>query len=102
MAANPGPRKKTPHNGFAVVALSSVLLDALSQYNAGIEQSDGEELRKFVRLRLPSGTGKLPASIRLWNEKSGKERQANDLANVSPQPLNQFAASRSTAAVNPI
>lgn len=75
-------RKKTPHNGFAVVALSCVLVDALSQYHAGIEQSDGEEFRKFVRLRLPSGGGKLPASIRVWNEKTGKERQAVDFADV--------------------
>jgi hypothetical protein len=67
-------RKKTPHNGFAVVALSCVLVDALNQYHAGIERSTGRAFREFVRKRLPSHGGKFPTPIRVWDESKGKRR----------------------------
>jgi hypothetical protein len=75
-------RKKTPHNGFAVVALSCVLVDALSQYHAGIERSTGRAFKEFVRKRLPSHGGKFPTPIRVWDETKGKELQAVDFADV--------------------
>jgi hypothetical protein len=75
-------RKRSAHNGFAVVALACVLLDAISQYAAGIEQSDGRAFKDFVRTRLPSHGGKLPVPIRVWDERNGRERQAADFADV--------------------
>jgi hypothetical protein len=74
-------RKRSAHNGFAVVALACVLIDAMSQYCAGIEQSSGPQFKAFVRTRLPSHGGAFPAPIRVWDAK-GKEHKAIDLADV--------------------
>lgn len=75
-------RKSSAHNGFAVVALGCVLLDAMSQYCAGIEQSSGQAFKEFVRARLPSHKGKFSVPIRVWDERNGRERQAVDFADV--------------------
>jgi hypothetical protein len=75
-------RKRSGHNGFAVVALGCVMIDAMSQYWAGIEQSSGNAFKDFVRSKLPSHGAKFPATIRVWDEKAGKERQAVDFADV--------------------
>jgi hypothetical protein len=75
-------RKSSAHNGFAVVALGCVLLDAMSQYRAGIEQSTGRAFKEFVRTNLPSDGGRFPVPIRIWDEKQGRERQAVDFADV--------------------
>ena len=54
----------------------------MSQYWAGVEQGSGKAFKDFVRSRLHSHGGKFPAPIRVWNEKTGKEHRAVDLAEV--------------------
>lgn len=76
--------ESSPHNAFAAVALCCILVDALSQYEAGIERSDGPVFMDFVRRHLPSHGARFSSSIRMWNEtkKKNQEYQAHDFAEV--------------------
>src|SRR5689334_4031521 len=44
--------KRHRHRGFPTVALSCLLLDALSQYEAGVDISTGKTFKQFVRKRM--------------------------------------------------
>ena len=59
-----------------------MLLDAISQYRAGIEQSSGKAFKEFVRARLPSQGARFPTPIRVWDERKRRELQAVDFADV--------------------
>lgn len=75
-------RSKSAHNGFAVVALCCVLVDAMSQYEAGVAQSSGAVFKGFVRRRLAHLCTSFPVPIRTWNEKHGSQTSAGDFADV--------------------
>jgi hypothetical protein len=74
-------KRRKSHSGFTVVALGCVLIDTLSQYCAGIEQSSGDKFREFVRAKLPSSGGPFSTPIRTWNL-HGTEVSAKDFADV--------------------
>jgi hypothetical protein len=52
------------HFGFPVVALSSILIDTLSQYESGKQFSSRKIFIDFVERRMPAFAGKLPNPIR--------------------------------------
>src|SRR6266496_2718372 len=74
--------KRHNHRGFPVVALSCLLLDALSQYEHGLDMSDGRTFKSFVRKRMSKWCVAFATPIRVWNERTGKETKAVDFADV--------------------
>lgn len=52
------------HYSFPVVALTSVLIDTLSQYVSGAKESSRQYFMNFISNRMPNFTGQLPNPIR--------------------------------------
>src|SRR5438105_3622126 len=75
-------RRRSVHNGFPVVALGCVLLDALSQYAEGMEHSDGGAFTAFVRAKVPTANIRLPVPIRAWIERNNRSISLDDYADV--------------------
>jgi hypothetical protein len=76
--------KKTAHSGFPVVGLSCLLIDTLSQYEHGLDSSNGKTFCSFVRNRMRKWCTPFPIPIRIWNEKMRPptESPAKDFADV--------------------
>lgn len=72
---------KNFHFAFAVMALDCLLIDALSQFVAGIEASSGEEFKRFIRMRLP-GSYSAPLQVSIRHSDGKGERTLTDVADV--------------------
>jgi hypothetical protein len=55
---------KNGHHGFAVVALTSMLVDCLSQYQAGLPESDKCEFKNFLKANIPLAADSFRVPIR--------------------------------------
>lgn len=51
------------HYSFTVMAMTCLLIDALSQYRYGVLSSEGQHFKRFVKDFLPSYGGSLPSMI---------------------------------------
>ncbi len=71
------------HSSFTVMAMTCLLIDALSQYRYGELASDGCHFKRFVRDCLPSYKGSLPSSIWHYDNKfSPNGKELKDYAEV--------------------
>jgi hypothetical protein len=55
--------RQSGHYSFTTIAVTCLLIDALSQYRYGVLCSEGRHFKQFVRDFLPSYNGTLPAPI---------------------------------------
>lgn len=69
------------HFGFPVVALTSVLVDTLSQYEMGVPASHRQAFMDFISSRMPRFTGALPHPIRT-REPNGKSQTLENIEEV--------------------
>ena len=74
-------RNRAPHSAFVQTALCCVLIDTLSQYDAGTNSS-GSTFKSYVRSKLPHLCVPFPTPIRTWDEKRNRETSAKDFADV--------------------
>ena len=72
--------KASSHFGFAVMALNSILIDALSQYYAGQQSSSQTVFKDFLRAQIPEFAQQLPSAIRY--QFNNNNRSCNDYADV--------------------
>ncbi len=66
-------RRDGGHYAFATMAMTCLLIDALSQYRYGELSSSGNHFKRFIREVLPSYKGTLPASI--WHYDHSRQRK---------------------------
>ena len=72
--------KTSPDYGFAVIALTCVLIDTLAQYVAGAEESSEGEFKAFLEGNFPEWGRTFPTRIDYWFK--GKERHVENFSDA--------------------
>lgn len=71
---------KNGHFAFSVMALNCLLIDTLSQFEAGIDSSDRSKFKGFIRTRLPSAYSQ-PVTPNIRHE-DGRSAVVEDVADA--------------------
>lgn len=77
------PRPHSGHYAFAVMSMTCLLIDALSQYKFGELSSEGRHFKRFINECLPSYGGELPAELWHYDHKfSANGRRLTEYSEV--------------------